>query len=554
LYRCTGYPLKFKLKSLLMRKLLTFIVALLVTGSLFAGGIVTNTNQSAAWVRLPSRNASTSIDAVYYNPAGLMKLQNGFHISLSNQFISQTREVDNSYSRFNENEFKGTASAPLFPSIYAVYKMDKLAFSVGFGVVGGGGAATFAKGLPSFEMNQSDLVPALAATQGANAYSMDVNFKGKSAFFGYQGNISYKITDWLSVAAGVRYVTAKNTYEGSLNNVMVNIGATNTLGLPAGWNRADLIMTKIAAGATTAATNTTALVGGGAGSLTLAQAQGLLIITPGQRAQLEGGLASFGSPITVTIAQADAVFKSAAATYSAKSTILADQSADVTQTGSGFTGIFSVNISPSDNLNIAIKYETETALNLKNKTTKDLLIGYTSTGTPITQFPDGDMTRNDMPALLSMGVDYKLSSSLKVSLGMNYFFDKSANYGHKINGALMQNKDIIESNGLSISGGVEYNITKKILVSGGYIWANKGVNAAYQSDLNYFLGSNTIGFGGAYNITDKIQINLGFSTTIYGNDSKNVDHLFPGVTTPITTLETYKKNTIMGGLGLDFRF
>jgi len=70
-----------------MRKFLIFVAATFISGALFAGGIVTNTNQSAAWVRLPSRNASTEIDAVYYNPAGLMKLKNGFHFSVSNQSI-----------------------------------------------------------------------------------------------------------------------------------------------------------------------------------------------------------------------------------------------------------------------------------------------------------------------------------------------------------------------------------------------------------------------------------------------------------------------------------
>ena len=37
----------------------------------FAGGIMTNTNQSAAWVRMLVRDASLGMDAVYYNPAGL---------------------------------------------------------------------------------------------------------------------------------------------------------------------------------------------------------------------------------------------------------------------------------------------------------------------------------------------------------------------------------------------------------------------------------------------------------------------------------------------------
>ena len=44
----------------------------------FAGGLLTNTNQSAQFVRMLSRNASTQIDAVYFNPAGLIKLENGW--------------------------------------------------------------------------------------------------------------------------------------------------------------------------------------------------------------------------------------------------------------------------------------------------------------------------------------------------------------------------------------------------------------------------------------------------------------------------------------------
>ncbi len=44
---------------------------------------------------------------------------------------------------------------------------------------------------------------------------MDVYLKGSSIFFGLQGAVAYKINDFISVAAGARYVTAKNTYEGS---------------------------------------------------------------------------------------------------------------------------------------------------------------------------------------------------------------------------------------------------------------------------------------------------------------------------------------------------
>ena len=85
---------------------------------------------------------------------------------------------------------------------------------------------------------------------------------------------------------------------------------------------------------------------------------------------MEGALAGFGSPTTVTIAQADAVFKGAARVYGNKSTLLSDQEAEAEQTGSGITPFFSVNITLLENLNLAVKYEMATKLELENKTSK----------------------------------------------------------------------------------------------------------------------------------------------------------------------------------------
>jgi long-chain fatty acid transport protein len=546
-----------------MRKLLTLIVVTLISGTLFAGGLVTNTNQSAAWVRLPSRNASTQVDAAYFNPAGLMKLENGFHFSVSNQTIFQTKEVENYYKGpggvygLNNSYYKGDVTAPVYPDVYAVYKMDRFAFSLGFNPIGGGGGATYNNGLPSFEISASDLVPSLAGSYVAVGYRLNAYLKGSSVFFGFQGNVAFKINDMISVAAGLRYVSAKNTYNGYLKNIEVN---TWTKAIPV-WRRADGIMTEIAAGATKASQSTTALVGAGAGSITLAAAQTAGYITALQRATLEGALASFGSPTTVTIAVADAVFKGAAAKYNATATLLADQTVDAEQTGSGVSPIFSVNISPSENLNIAVRYEMITRLNLQNKTKNDFLVGYTSTGTPITMFKDGEITPADMPAQLAVGVDYKMDA-IKLSVGGNYYWDKNADYGHRLdldmNSATattpVTNKDIIKNNGWSLQGGLEVNLTDKFLVSGGYIYSNKGVNDRYQSDLTYGLGTSTYGLGCAYKAMDKMLINLGVSYTAYKSDSRFVDHIFSGNGTIYQNKENYEKKTLILGIGVDFSF
>ncbi len=556
-----------------MRRLLTFIAAMSITGSLIAGGLVTNTNQSAAWVRLPARNASVGIDAVYYNPAGLMKLENGFHVSLSNQSVFQKREIENSYAGpggvfgLNNNIYKGTVTALAFPSIYAAYKMDKIAFSLGFNPIGGGGGAEFKKGLPSFEMSASDLVPALLS-QGATAYNLDAYFKGSSTFLGFQGGVSYKINDIISIAAGLRYVSAKNTYEGYLKDVSINMGGA--------WFAAEDVFKGIAAQLTSITGIPAKLapaITGGAGGMTLAQLVGANMMTAADKNNIEAGLAAIGVPaanipvmtvsqVSGTVTGATPTINANIATATATSTLVADQSADVEQNGSGITPFFSVNISPSEDLNIGIKYEMATKLELINTTKQDLLTGYQANGTPITMFPNGAKTRNDMPAMLSIGIDYRLSESLKLSLGSNYFFDKMSDYGHKVDDDLVpstpsvfiKNKDIIKNNGMSFQAGLEYNISDKFLVSGGYVWANQGVNDIYQSDLNYGLATQTFGLGGAYNVNEKIQINVGAGYTMYKDDTKVLDHILSGTTTNISANETYRKSTMMIGVGVDFRF
>lgn len=538
-----------------MRKIFTVLTATLFTGSLFAGGLVTNMNQSASWVRLPARDASTDIDAVFYNPAGLMKLQNGFHFSISNQTIFQNKEVENFYKGpgeaygLNQNLYKGKVKAPVFPGLYAAYKRDRFAFSLGFNPIGGGGGAVFDKGLPSFEMTPSDLVPSLASAVGATDYKVDTYFEGTSIYFGLQGGVSYKINEFISVAAGIRYVMAKNTYNGYLKNLEIYTGNSST---PA-WTRADAIMTGIAAKAATAAASTTSMVTGGLGGLTFAQAESAGYISSLQKAQLEGALGAFGSPSNITINQADVVFKGASAKYLATASLLGDQEADVEQTGSGITPFISVNISPSENLNIAVKYEMGTKIELENKTEKDFTTGYNpTTGAPVTMFPDGEKIRNDMPALIAVGIKYGVTSRLELSAGAHYYFDKKANYGHKLNGIYVNNDLIIDRNYYELAGGLEYHINDMCLVSGGYLFSKTGVNNNYQSDLTYSLTSHTFGLGGAIDVLENLRINAGFSYSYYLDGEKTVAHTLG--TTTYNPRETYFKDTTIFAIGVDLSF
>lgn len=546
-----------------MKKILTFIAGTLVTGTIIAGGLVTNTNQSASWVRLPSRNASIETDAVYYNPAGLMKLGNGIHFSVTNQSIFQKREITSNYMYLNEGMYEGSVQAPLFPSVYAAYKMDKLAFSFGFNPIGGGGGATYETGLPSFEMPISDLVPLTFSNGfGTTAYSADIFFEGSSIFFGYQGNVSYKINDMISVAAGFRLVTAKNTYSGYLRDISINpnypaFGTqyNGSMNLASEFfTDGATLLGQLSDGATAYASSLQTLIETYGLESMLLTNPFLVNNTPLEAtdiAMIQQIITAAGQdPSGLILAQAQAILSGAAPVFGASSTTLAgyaaqtqDISVDAEETGMGYSPILSVNITPVENLNIAIKYEFLTKLELT-----------TSLATPTSGggiFIQDEKKRNDMPAMLALGVNYSLSK-LGLAAGVNYYFDKSADYGHKIAGVHVDNSEIIESNGMSVHGGLEYHISDALLVSGGYAWANKGVNSKYQSDLTFANATNTFGGGLAYSISDLLKINLGVSYTMYMEDEKIVDH-FLGATNLLPT-ETYKKSTMVAGVGVELNF
>lgn len=181
------------------------------------GGIITNTNQSTAWVRSQTRGASQEIDAVYFNPAGLTGLNQGLNLSVNSQTILSKKTVESNYATLNNKYYKGDITVPVFPTIYAAYNTGKWAFSAGFNPIGGGGEAIFNNGLPSFEMGVSNLKTLLNA-YGVTDYSSNIYFKGSSVDYGFQLGASYKVNQTFSLFIGGRYVYAINQYKGYLKD------------------------------------------------------------------------------------------------------------------------------------------------------------------------------------------------------------------------------------------------------------------------------------------------------------------------------------------------
>ncbi len=531
-----------------MKKITLSLLSFILTFSMFAGGLVTNTNQSAAWTRMLNRNATVEIDAVFFNPAALTKLEDGFHLSISNQIIGQTKSITN--SALGNKTFEGDVFAPVYPSISAAYKTGKFAFSFGFYPVGGGGSAEFNDGVPSIEMGIASLPTKLAALGATGGFSYNTYLEGSSVYFGIQGGVSYEINEMISVFAGARYVMAKNTYSGYIRDITLQTADPNA-------PLTNASVTAMADAVKGGGDAMQPLVDGGAGSLTFAQAEGAGIIDAATRAQLEGGLLALGLDQAVIDAMDISTAQNTYYTYATNmytaAGALADQELDAEQTGSGITPIIGVNLSlMEDRLNIGLKYEFKTAMTLTNATKKDIVVGVDpTTGQPITMFPDGAESNADIPALLSGGVSFKVNDALRIEADFETYFDKSVGWKRSdpFTGAEITADDFIDKGYLLYGFGLEYTISDALLISAGWNGTQTGVNDNYHSDLSYSLNTNTFGGGLAYKINDMIKLNLGGYYVMYTD--KTIQ--YPVSTTEYYT-QTYDTELWGVGIGLDFNF
>ncbi|MCC8147175.1 MAG: aromatic hydrocarbon degradation protein [Bacteroidales bacterium] len=480
-----------------MKKILLITgIALSVSIRSWAGGLLTNTNQSIHFLRNPARDASTEIDAAYTNPAGLSLLPaDGFYFAVNNQSAFQTRTITSTFDAFvgsggnKTKEFEGKASAPIIPSVQAAYKTGRWVLSGNISVAGGGGKATFNSGLPSFEAPISTLPGGVTqlgallgqimpgATLSADQYSVNAYMEGSSFIYGAQIGGTYAIDDRFSVYGGLRMNIVDNGYIGHLTNIQTN-PSSNVPGLGSG------VMIP-------------------ASNYFTALAQ-----HPDLPAQYKDQI--------LLLAQSTA-----------------DKYLDCSQSGWGVTPIIGVNFN-WNKLNIGAKYEFNTHLNVENKTKVD------DTG----MFRDGVNTPHDIPGLLTIGAKYDIIDPLTVSVGYHHFFDSNAKMAN-------DKQKHIDGGINEFLAGVEYKINRLFLVSCGGQITRTGVKDAYQTDLSYSLDSYSIGFGGAVNVAENVRINVAYFFTNYEDWTKHVDN-YAG--TGAAGTDVFARTNKTFGVGVDFSF
>lgn len=478
-----------------MKKLFLSMLATAALLPAMAGGLMTNTNQSASFLRSVARGTSMDPDAVYHNPAGVVFMENGWHFGLSDQMASQTRTITSTYGAFAMNAetpnypthlYEAEAFAPAIPSFHLAWKKNRWAIMLGMGVNGGGGSLEFEDGLGSFE-RQFSVLPAAINQVGqamgisASQYAMDMELEGKSMTLAFNLGAAFRITDWLSVAAMVRYASASNSYMGEIEDIMIN-------------------------------PTTPAQMGG---------LQGQMMPATQFFAMAAQAMGQMGNTDMAT----------AMGTYAA---LTADHHLDVKQKGSSWSPVVALAFHKGK-WDASVKYEFKMATKLTIESAPQ------SAADPVINgiFPNGAEVKAETPALLAVAAS-RHCGPVKVTLEWHHFFDKQAENSFS---------NIVLGNTNEYLAGAEWSISKRWLVSLGVQRTQLNLDENGYSDMNFSISSTSAGLGLKYKITNFMALNAGFMKTFYDKDITAVGQ-YQGV----DFKDVYNRTSISWGLGLDFKF
>lgn len=482
-----------------LKKIALAAVSAIMTLPTFAGGYLTNTNQSITFLRNPSQDAAIGISALYNNPAGVMFLNPGLHVSANIMSAYQTRDITSTFGPFAygknnggemNKKFQGKANAPVIPAIQLAYNWDKWSANFNFAITGGGGKCTFDEGLGSFESIVS-MLPAVGQSMGIKSYDFESYMKGRQYVFGFQFGGNYKVNDKLSVFAGARLVYATNNYYGYIRNIQI--------GTDQGF-----------VGASDHFANLRDQAAMGAG---VAKAKAEEYAAAAQEAMANGDM--INATANQTIAKQYAATAQEYYDKAVQAGTLAVATEDVAlncdQSGFGVTPIIGIDYRPSKQWNFAVKYEFNTHLCLTNKSANSESANNLA---QLNQFKDGVKVAEDLPALLTAGIMYSPIDEVRFNVGGHYFFDKQAKkYG--------DTQKLLDHGTWEVTLGAEVDFAKNWTVSAGWQNTNYGNTDAYMKDISFATNSNTIGVGFKWQVNKTVAVEAAYFHTFYQTYEKN---------------------------------
>lgn len=472
-------------------------------------------NQSAAFIRMPSRTTMVDVDAVFFNPANLPSMGNGVQIGMNNQFLNQFSYIDSEYELYTSNpkSYNGNVKSFVFPSFFANWNINDVSIHGAFMIVGGAGGVDYANlpvsdrgiadvpaaivntdfdfGLPARSLVQYD---AENGTSYSNIADYRFNFQNKGVGFspGVQLGFAYKVNKFLNVGMDFRWSQQLVSSEGEVSNIEVLPETQNT----------DLNQW----------------------------------MTPGDYLR------------AVSSETGEAVYSTAGQTYDQ---LGGDRFISIRQKGSGINFIPSFLIKPTDKLFIALKYEHRTKITLTTSV-RDGKDGGEQGGRPV--FIDGEEIRSDLPGSLTVGIGYQVNDKFRVNTGGRFTFFGNVDYNGR--------EQYMNQGYYELEFSTSYQLFDKFLISGGYTYNRALVDPEYHSDVDFWIPGHSVGIGGRIDFTESLAFDFGaMFTQNIGQQFTYTNHSYAdgnSLATPPAGYEgsytmDFRKKSYIIGMGLNIK-
>lgn len=453
-----------------MKKFVITVATAMAASAAFAGGLLTATSQNAHYLRFFAQDANITLSSLYANPAGQAYLHNGWHMGVSSMTAIQSRTIDTTFPAFalNSNNpnpthrYRGEALAPVVPSLDVTFNHDRWSVSAHLGLVGGGGACEFEHGLGSLEALTIQNGIQGIATAWANAPYGDTGMTvGQATVMGYMQQGMSQADAIARMQQDAAAYGAQNFRSYSLNSYMK--GKQYYFGLQVG--------------ATYKVLDNLAVYGGIRGVYATCNYNGFV-----------NDISINGMPTGTEL------------------------SLNCDQVGFGVAPILGIHWRANKHWDLAAKYEFRTRIRLENTSRMSAAAAQLAADPThlLSQFADGKTVAEDMPALLTAGVQYSPIQDLRIAGSWHYYFDHSATkYGNKHTSAY------IKDNTMEFLAGVEWKFCKWITASCSWQNTAYGLTEAYMTDISYNLSSNSMGLGVRIHPTRLLNIDLGYMHTFY---------------------------------------
>jgi long-chain fatty acid transport protein len=455
---------------------LTIITLALTCGSLFASQLHQEDgifpSHSTQYIRKQTRNASTDIDACFYNPAGLAFMKGeGLFINFSTQTVHKRREHTMSYHHIdvsiptlgmnvrreteNPNAYTNRAkgglgsgecyfaevTAPANPDLYLAYKdnvrgHDYVVY-LSLGLMQAAPDFTYPRGLAILDwgnMAMAEQINAVGDWLLLGSEYQRYTYESSKAirteyFIGMTAGFSMKIIDMLSAALGIRYI----------------------------------------------------------------------YYTGGQEIRIKGIEQRFSNVVVQTL-------------YDGMNS---DWHLHTTYQGHGAGIIIGANVRPHSIVNIGLRYEYYPPAELDKRTKKFMAPAKIEATGNLDLFKDGKNRSYyqggsgssrliaTYPQSLSLGVSVLAYRGLSIDAGFDLYF-RSEN---KMEGG----KEKLFETGYRIGAGAEYFIKEGVAISAGYSYNDPGLKKNNNTESDPLLRSHTIGAGLGIKVDDNMDVNLGFA-------------------------------------------